>query len=295
MESAKAGNTCHIDWLQFTINRTATGDPEQEVVEEFAPILSKDYAHKDLGSVKGYDTGRRISNGSVYWHSKIPSQKIMVVFAGYDLSKMAETGVSQLLLLKRAVIAACRITRLDFAIDLYDTGASPDDLLDEVQAGRARTKAHHATHIAGYTMTDKGVTKAPTVYIGAPQSDRQMRCYDKGLEQRIDRDWKRIELVTRKPLASPLADSMLRNGIDAAGRMAVRSFADFDLDWYQKAIDDVSVEIAPHIEPKHNTRRWLINVVLPVLERESIAEQAEGGHAIGSKIKSLAARLGRKT
>lgn len=286
-------DTCHIDWLQFTVEWPVDRPVVDMITCEFGDVIQGWGMGEQLTPVRGYNTGLRIGNSSVYWHSQQPSQKVMVVLSGSDLTKIAQANISQPYLLAHVVTRSSNITRLDFAIDVFMSKGDPAELLTLIGTPRMTTKAKHATHISGYTVTDGEVDKAPTVYIGHPSSDRQLRVYHKGKEQGLTIDWLRIELVTRKPLARPLAEAMLRSTIADAGKTAVKAYVNCDLAWYRKAIEGKLVEIRPHIDPQRNTIKWLIMTALPVLQREALAEHRRGSSYLTEQVAILHERLQR--
>lgn len=121
--------------------------------------------------------------------------------------------------------ASYHFTRCDWAFDLLDYKSTfIDDLIDHIRthslpSGRVPIASSHGA------ISYKVVTgDQKTVYLGSPQSDRMLRCYDKRL-QYIDRttgayvkpdpygqpdSWLRIEWQTRNKLAHNLVmDSSL--------------------------------------------------------------------------------------
>lgn len=289
--SEKVRYECHIDWLQFTVDYLPNMSAIDSVTCRLGDVLQGWSGGEELTSVRGYDAGCKIGHASVYWHTRLQSQKILVVLSGHALSSLAKSGQSQEWLLANTLVNAANITRVDFAVDLYNTGADPNDLVDMIGTKRVTTKARHMMHVNGYDMGDGRMSQSPTVYIGHSSSDRQLRVYNKGHEQGLEIDWIRIELVTRKPLALPLVQAMVRTTIQSAGRTAIRGFADFRVAWYEQAVESDMVLITPVIEPDRKTRLWLVKVAIPVLAREAKAEQQEGGNYLTDLVVRLAREL----
>jgi len=86
------------------------------------------------------------------------------------------------------------ITRLDVALDIYGLDLSTYQIHDE----KSRKKSYYMN----------GVNRLETAYIGSRNSDRLIRVYDKGLEQKIGSDalWWRVEGQMRYEKARELVN-----------------------------------------------------------------------------------------
>lgn len=89
-------------------------------------------------------------------------------------------------ILQRAVDANMNVTRMDIAIDLTDTGITPERV-DEMY----RNEKHPGRKIS---HDFKKRVKGDTFYLGSRDSAYFLRLYDKAKEQGLEEDWVRLEL-----------------------------------------------------------------------------------------------------
>jgi len=154
-----------------------------------------------------------------------------------------------------------RVTRVDFALDIHDKGARPDDILNAHLAGKSITRARTHSRLASVA---NGGAEGVTVYIGGRQSPRLLRFYDKGVQAGTNEDWLRAELEVKKPLADPLIRAMHKSGIEAAGLQAMRDYFVAGVSWF----DDVT---AGHSDAQYKRpgrkdtdwEKWVQDVALP--------------------------------
>lgn len=104
---------------------------------------------------------------------------IRVDFNPNSLSPEGEKELHEIL----GMMASQRLSRVDVAIDYVGKDLSNLEWHEEVERSRRL-----------YTSR---TGRLETIYLGAPSSDRQTRIYDKGLEQRVDYDWWRVESQAR--------------------------------------------------------------------------------------------------
>lgn len=81
------------------------------------------------------------------------------------------------------MVTCKRLSRIDVAIDYYGKDMSNMEWHEEVERSRRV-----------YTSR---MGRLETIYLGAPSSERQTRIYDKGLEQKVDYAWWRVESQAR--------------------------------------------------------------------------------------------------
>lgn len=145
-------------------------------------------------SIAGYDTiysygGVGIRVG---YHSKLPAQGIIVYFTGAGWLRYG----NQVGLNLGQILNECKelqkhqfwcesyhLSRLDFALDLYDKKAKIDTLANGLKRGTYAS--YDARNVPNKrkikSITENGEIK--TMYVGSRESEFFMRCYDKKIEQ----------------------------------------------------------------------------------------------------------------
>src|SRR5690606_24422821 len=104
-------------------------------------------------------------------------------------------------------------------------------------------------------------------YFGSNQSKRMLRCYDKAYQARVPGPWTRTELVMRHGYGNRVADAMVKDDIEAAGKQAIREFIQCDIDWFNRALTGPSVYIQTPPPLKHDSAAWLLVHVLPTFRK----------------------------
>jgi len=195
-----------------------------------------------------------------------------VEITGKQLSALRKAGYSEHVILDKAIQIGARFTRIDFAVDLFDAGAEPIDVLQCWRHGQVLTVAQSVSLVQKETR--KGRT-GQTVYVGARSSERLVRVYDKGQETRTTLDWKRVELEAKSKRADQLGALMGSSGVKVAGLAMLADVVEWtDIDWFNGiwADDYEPFEIDSIGRPETDRERWLRTVVVPV-----IADELESG------------------
>lgn len=157
-------------------------------------------------------------------------------------------------------INARNVTRLDFAVDIFNGGSVPE-FLGACQSGQAKTRAA----ISNYEAI-KG-KRGHTVYVGSKDSELRMRVYDKAAEMgQFEKTWTRIELQARGDYAMALKLDMNNKGVSIGGTDRINKFCDATcLDWWKHAIDTQGKPSSGYHDTNANWRKWAMDTVLPSL------------------------------
>ena len=75
--------------------------------------------------------------------------------------------------------------------------------------------------------------------------------------------WTRIELVCKQGYGNRLGEAMIAQGIEAAGKQAIRNFIHCEVEWFNRAVTGPSVYIAAEPAEQHDTKRWLLRTYSP--------------------------------
>ena len=239
--------------------------PEHEALSLTGEVLS---------NLSGYNHRLALTYGSVSWHPHFPQHKICAQFTGRDLWALRQAGLTPLDLLTFLLEHGGSITRMDFAVDYWGP-SSPADLRRASQEGRLKTPAKKGAQWEEFDLGDGERTGNGTFYIGSNKSGRQLRCYDKAAQLNEPGPWTRIELVTREPYGNKLAKAMVKSDLANAGKQAIRDYVRCDIDWFNRALNGPSVYIETAPRQAHDTKGWLLKMVLPVFIKEIVEAATE--------------------
>jgi hypothetical protein len=262
--------TSTIDWIEGTYP-----DPcdNQQHLQTFAARATNTRA-KDWFPMKGFnrykmgtqhDSGVKVLSGR-------SDMGTHLIASGSALGAMRDAGITSDDLLALLLDQDCRPTRIDLAIDAVDSRMNFLRLFREIRKGRAVTKAKTPYLI-------QSGEDGWTLYVGAPQSDKHMRIYNKNAEVKHKAacppgadDWIRIELVLMRGWARRAARLVGRSSVADAARSQVRSFIDFPTNnaWLAVVQGDI-MDVGRSTRKITDTRKWLLDTVASVLARESLA------------------------
>lgn len=258
-----------IDWLTCTIPWQPVETPQEtakrilNAADTAVPIAEgKPYPFN-------YDKALRGAFATVSWHPDHPRMRLCYNMTGRDCYNYYDAGQDMQRLIRYHWSDLANFTRLDFAIDYFGP-ASIADLVDAIKTDPTCTVSRVLTPYQQITMTNTDTKEHHSgVYIGSQKSDRYICVYDKALEQNVkNTDWFRIELRTRREFANQFADAAVRNGITDTGRQIMRDYANPDIEWWRDALSGPTIDVPPVGRKDTDTRRWLIEVVAPILQAE---------------------------
>lgn len=255
---------CQVDWLSITL-------PEGNVPRDVFPVGIWHYA--GIGAhgyqAKYVETGTGIV---CQLESFDPSMGCHFTFNGQSLENVRRDWKrSDLDLLRRLLARGGIATRCDLALDLHDAKVTPKTLKYDLKRGRATGQARTWRWIEG----SNGQIEGSTVYVGSPDSDRQLRFYDKRAEMgAVDAAaFVRLELELRRVRANGAFQSAARNGVAETVRGHMADFLRWGNREYQTALNGESA--MPQDIPRKDTARqkWLLGQVSVALAQELILDQ----------------------
>jgi len=277
-----------LDWCRYSLKR----DQSMQIADALRVALPRDPAFQLTGEMvnnaKGYDSAQKLTIGVIHWHSAIASQGVSVELSGSSLAAMRAAGVSESFLLHHIADVLAQVSTLDAALDIYNSGGSHRDFITARDDGSLETTARSiGEHAAAVKVDGKWIPEG-TVYIGSAKSPRQLKIYNKAREQKqIDKDWIRIEMRWRGRHARAAHIAMLQFGIAPTLRRAILSMVNLRKDWFTAAMHGDLAEIEPVRRLATDTTKWLLDVVLTVLERQLLVERTEGGTRLFDDYNSI--------
>jgi hypothetical protein len=205
-----------------------------------------------------------------------------IIASGQAITDLAEHGISQMAFIGVLAEHGVKPTRYDLALDCTNMAINPSALHKQFLAGHAESKARTPYLI-------RSGQEGLTLYVGAQQSDRHLRMYNKSAEIKNKahvpegvRDWIRIELVMMREFARYAHDSITDSGIDIATRSHIKEFVNFPADRrFNRAIAGPIMPIGKSIRKITDTQAWLLSVVARTVAKQSIADPEFLGTFLG--------------
>lgn len=211
----------------------------------------------------GYTEAYRNEIGTlVQWNAAKPSMRAQVTYSGTVLARYREAGENELNIVRWHCQRSDRVTRIDFAFDVRDSGLNIDVLYEELKSGSARTLTtkHSIVHSTGVTL-----------YVGSRESERFLRVYDKAAEMSVPGDWIRIEVEIKgekaRQLGKILAYAMEHQVISIA-RSLVSAHVMFANDIWKRVLgENEPVKLTASKKERMDFKNWLANQVAPAIAK----------------------------
>lgn len=166
--------------------------------------------------------------------------------------------------------AGGRASRIDLTINLHNGRMTPRSVYNALRKGDLHAKADTFRFIEGKRANVEG----DTLYIGAPKSDRQFRCYNKASELGIvdGGAWVRLELELRRIRANAAFQSCSSNGVSETVSGHVRDFITWKNAEFLSSLSDSDISPADIPRKATNRQRWLLGQVSQALAKELIID-----------------------
>jgi hypothetical protein len=247
-----------VDWIRGTYEFEPGFRPEFYLFED-------DPNPRPCRALFSYTDAVETDFCTLCWNPDRPDMRVMLQMSGKQLARAREAGYQELYIVSWLWVNGLKFTRLDFAMDLLESGGDVLDFRDAWQTPALSTQARKMTAI-----TSDGVleNKGNTVYLGSRQSTRMVRIYDKGKEQGTSLDWIRIEMEWKHDRAAQLARDMKDHGVSEAGKTHLRNFIPSSLiEWFEAGMDgDYTIFAIDSIgRPLTNHERWIFEVCIPAI------------------------------
>lgn len=247
-----------IDWLTVTF-------PYPK--DNFFPhkLAPEDGRPKKQSSARPYTEAVRVGDATIHWHPEHPEFRVMVRLDGEALRNMRLRGVTDNVIFDWIEGNEGRVTRIDLALDLFDSGGHVLDIFHAWKCNQVATTARTVTIFSREGVTED---KGATVYIGSRSSEKYTRIYDKGKEQNTDLDWIRIEIELKGDRAVLAVNDIKKHGKENAIMTYVRDVIEWsDVEWFEQIWGDEYelFELERVGRPETNHERWIREVCLPAV------------------------------
>jgi hypothetical protein len=271
-----------VDWIRGTIvvNATAQSDVRNRLQELFGEVRWERAASIPFS----YNEGVDCDFAGVYWNTEHPEFGLMLDMSGSRLSALRDAGISDQYVIEGAHLQGWKFTRIDIAMDVYNTGARPKDMYAAWQGGALRTKARTA---GIYQTRNQAGVKGETVYFGSRTSDVYLRVYDKAKEQNQTGDRIRVEFEVKHDRANAVAMSVLDQGVP---RTIAALITDQILagvpQWMRSAMELEFTIVKVEASKDTNFEKWFSGTVLPAIEKAIRINMPDVEMLINRAIKS---------
>lgn len=254
-------NTAYsIDWLTVTFPFSIEGFwPKSLAIESNALT-------EDIPSRRPYNQAASVGDVRLYWHDEHEEFKVMAVIDGQSLSKLRSRNIGDEDLQNWINRHGGKITRVDFAIDIFDAEAFAPDVFYAWECDQLATPSKSVNLF----LNGKKGTDGATVYIGSRQSERMVRVYDKGSQQGTKLDWTRVEVELKGARAEQVLNATRGLPPKALGLSILAEIVEWsDVSWLENLwLDEYEeIDIDKIGRPETNTEKWVREVCIPAVER----------------------------
>ncbi len=221
---------------------------------------------KEIRPIQHYTHGLEISNGGrVFWNERRPQMGRHVIFSGQCCDII---GVNLKECLSFVHLQGYKTTRLDLAIDVFNTNLSLSHMESLILRRELKTHAQVAPNIRDLLGTGK------TVQLGKAGSGSFLRVYDKAAEQKTTdgQTWIRIEISYGARKAKSALEAYLRDN-NIAGM--VQDYVQFPT-WrkWNRILSGPKVAVR-YAKTQTNTRKWLLNSVAKTIAKEMLFDDGK--------------------
>jgi DNA relaxase NicK len=219
---------------------------------------------KEIRPIQHYTDGLEMSNGArVFWNINRPSIGKHVIFSGQCCDIIGEKLKECLSFVH---LQGYKTTRLDLAIDVFNTNLSLSHMESLILRRELKTHAQVAPNIRDLLGTGK------TVQLGKAGSGAFLRVYDKAAEQKTSGSWIRIEISYGARKAKSALETYLQHE-DIAGM--VQDFVKFPK-WrkWNKILSSTPIPVR-YAKSETNTRKWLMSSVAKSIAKEMLFDDGQ--------------------
>lgn len=187
----------------------------------------------------------------------VEKQGFLIVASGRSFSDNDEA----LMWLEQAIENGWKPTRIDLALDVFDSGFSVESVMLAYEFEHAMNRQKKTQFIRS--------SHGDTFYVGSRQSEKMLRVYDKAGEQGVEADWVRYEMEVKGDAAVQVAVYAISNFKRTAQlHVAMLSLPNSDIGvLLENYAQGAPLEIRNTPSTKEGREKWLLNVVAPALAK----------------------------
>jgi len=250
-------STGHLDWVSVTF-------PTNTRFSYLLPEGAKPQHYAEIGPGRhGYLKQWKGDSGALIMSDGKIEQGVHLVLTGETLESIRASGPTDKALCGNFERQHGKASRIDVAIDVYDSPLSIDDLIVAYRTGLLQTPAKAASRIENLNTPEQ------TLYVGQRASNRLFRAYNKGAQVQDERAWIRLELECKRLTARAVVQAIVNNtDTRAVINRTIKDFANFPTNpTYVAALRQHDALIPPVPRRITKTYRWLMEICAPALAR----------------------------
>lgn len=244
----------HLDWFECTVPRSR---------REAGVTWPENWTKKGVETkpLNGYNHATLYADGrQEMFHDTQQSMGLHVLITGKPLSILCPTQESELEMIEHFQSIGGKVTRIDCAIDVMDFPLDFKELYKLIEA------KEYECRLRKEPIYDHSPTEGDTIYFGKFKSSVFTRIYDKGKEQKVDKEWVRIETVFRHSRANSAATAYRTGGTIAglsAGHVRIPKSQ-----WWTEVMTSEPVKTRLNRIDGDKRMEWLLKSVAPTLAKE---------------------------
>jgi hypothetical protein len=248
---------CSIDWLSVTTKHNRGAITPGSITHSYIEKKGR----------LGYKSSYVFDNGITHlWSDDRP--EVHVIYSGDTLRTVSEIMSIQRLVQWHYDLGH-RVSRIDTAIDVFDSEAQVTEFSKLWAGGNVKTRAKSAILIS-----DPKNETGDTFYVGSLKKRRKLlRIYDKAKEQKIDRDWMRFEMQWGAGAARTASKQIAETcSLSDTIKSQMSGYCDFRHKIWRNVFSDVEPISVSNDVPSgvSNTLKWLYETVLPAMVKQEI-------------------------
>lgn len=254
-----------IDWISCT-------NPYPNGFNVLPPALM-DAVYVERGGRNNYSESRKYVLGmETFRNPSRPTMGIHTVYNGSSLTRIEqETGLTGSDIVHHHLMLAGKFSRLDVAIDIFDTEVDIYSLYEQACKGEYKTKIRTQPQ-----YNERGL-EPESLYIGSQKTRQNMiRIYNKQKQLNLDdyRLWTRVELERRGVGATNTARELRKAGYTYESfAAAINGTANFINDpLWKKVMGATNITVSSRFQSGGGTRQWLLESVAGALAREILQD-----------------------
>lgn len=193
-----------IDWFQFTSFQYSPFEVIEFILEDSISLYQN-----NIRGINGYMLGIEGGGVRVYYRGS-EGMGVHVIMTSEAIYLYEKRGKTMKTLLLKSALDHIKITRIDLAIDIFNSDEITMDLLEEHIKEKTIVTKWRAVKSIKSKETKDFRDIGHTIYFGSRKSEIMLRIYDKSKEQNmLDRKWIRFELELKGKKANEVAIELL--------------------------------------------------------------------------------------
>ena len=227
--------------------------------------------------LNGYDVVMKHATGAMVMFST--TQKTMgthVIYSGSVLQVINNKyGIDPLRILQYTHQIGAKMSRLDIAVDVFNSGIEIGVLESDFNLSNCDTQAR-----TGLIIKNMPRGNGETLYIGSLKKRKKLlRIYDKGRETGEHADWIRIEYeIHSRPATQAMEMLVMAHDVDITIKSIIKGYCNFTSSevWHDIFNNVHPTKLVGSSNTQSETQKWLLDVVAECLTKQVMIDASFG-------------------